>query len=92
MNATSTQSADKQCLSPQEWRLRVDLAAAFRLAVHFDWHESVGNHFSAALTDDGRSFLLNPRWKHFSKIRASDSGGIPGPWSRTVSTIRSPRG
>ena len=72
MNATSTQSADKQCLSPQEWRLRVDLAAAFRLAVHFDWHESVGNHFSAALTDDGRSFLLNPRWKHFSKIRASD--------------------
>ncbi len=52
--------------------VRVDLAAAFRLAVHFDWHESVGNHFSAAISDDGRRFLLNPRWRHFSTIRASD--------------------
>ena len=52
--------------------LRVDLAAAFRLAVEFDWHESVGNHFSAAVSADGRRFLMNPRWKHFSAIRASD--------------------
>jgi len=33
----------------EEWALRVDLAAAFRLAVYFDWHESVANHFSVAL-------------------------------------------
>src|SRR3984885_13081508 len=55
-----------------ERALRVDLAAAFRLAVEFDWHESVGNHFSAALSQDGKCFLMNPRWKHFSQIRASD--------------------
>jgi ribulose-5-phosphate 4-epimerase/fuculose-1-phosphate aldolase len=42
--------------------LRVDMAAAFRLAVQFDWHESVGNHFSAAVSSDGKRFLLNPRW------------------------------
>jgi ribulose-5-phosphate 4-epimerase/fuculose-1-phosphate aldolase len=52
--------------------LRVDLAAAFRLAVEFNWHESVGNHFSAAVSADGRRFLMNPRWRHFSAIRASD--------------------
>ena len=52
--------------------LRVDLAAAFRLAVMFNWHESVGNHFSAALSDDGHHFLLNPKWQHFNSIRASD--------------------
>ena len=52
--------------------LRVDLAAAFRLAVEFNWHESVGNHFSAAVSADGKRFLMNPRWKHFSVIRASD--------------------
>jgi len=57
---------------PSEADLRVDLAAAFRLAVEFDWHESVGNHFSAALSDDGKRFLMNPRWRHFSQIRASD--------------------
>jgi len=55
-----------------EWTLRVNLAAAFRLAVEFDWHEAVGNHFSACVSADGRKFLLNPRWKHFSTIRASD--------------------
>jgi ribulose-5-phosphate 4-epimerase/fuculose-1-phosphate aldolase len=55
-----------------ELQLRVDLAAAFRLVADFGWHESVGNHFSAAVSSDGRHFLLNPRWRHFSLIRASD--------------------
>ena len=72
MSAAELRPTRRDGVSPEEWALRVDLAAAFRLAVRFDWHESVGNHFSAALSEDGRSFLLNPRWKHFSKIRASD--------------------
>jgi ribulose-5-phosphate 4-epimerase/fuculose-1-phosphate aldolase len=55
-----------------EWQLRVDLAAAFRLAVAFDWHEGVGNHFSLAVSPDGKNFLMNRRWRHFSRIRASD--------------------
>jgi ribulose-5-phosphate 4-epimerase/fuculose-1-phosphate aldolase len=52
--------------------LRVDLAAAFRLTAQFEWHESVGNHFSAAISSDGRRFLMNPRWRHFGEMRASD--------------------
>jgi len=52
--------------------LRTDLAAAFRLAARFGWHESVGNHFSAAVSDDGQCFLMNPKWRHFATIRASD--------------------
>jgi ribulose-5-phosphate 4-epimerase/fuculose-1-phosphate aldolase len=52
--------------------LRVDLAAAFRLCARFGWHESVGNHFSAALSVDGRRFLMNRKWRHFASIRASD--------------------
>ncbi len=55
-----------------ERQLRVDLAAAFRLAARADWHEAVANHFSAAVSADGRRFLVNPRWRHFSNIRASD--------------------
>lgn len=58
--------------SSTETALRIDLAAAFRLAARFDWHESVGNHFSVALSDDGRRFLMNPKWRHFASIRASD--------------------
>jgi ribulose-5-phosphate 4-epimerase/fuculose-1-phosphate aldolase len=54
------------------WQLRVDLAAAFRLAAQMNWHESVANHFSLAVSPDGKKFLMNPKWKHFSLIRASD--------------------
>lgn len=58
--------------SDTEWNLRVDLTAAFRLAVKFNWHEAVANHFSAAVSADGKTFLLNPKWQHFSTICASD--------------------
>jgi len=56
----------------EEWQLRVELAAAFRLAVRNDWHEAVANHLSLAVSPDGKKFLMNPRWRHFSRIRASD--------------------
>jgi ribulose-5-phosphate 4-epimerase/fuculose-1-phosphate aldolase len=55
-----------------ESQARVDLAAAFRLAEHFNWHEAVANHFSLAVSTDGRRFLMNPRWRHFSRIKASE--------------------
>lgn len=57
---------------PSETQLREDLAAAFRLAAQFGWHESVGNHFSAAVSEDGKQFLLNRRWQHFASIRPDD--------------------
>ena len=61
-----------QAYEADEWQLRVDLAAAFRLSAHYDWHEAVANHLSLAVSADGTKFLMNPRWKHFSRIRASD--------------------
>ncbi|MGH6873773.1 MAG: class II aldolase/adducin family protein, partial [Aestuariivirgaceae bacterium] len=57
---------------PEDWQQRVDLAAAFRLAARMGWHEAVANHFSLAVSPDGKSFLMNPKWMHFSRIRASD--------------------
>ena len=52
--------------------LRQDLADAFRICHQLGWSESVGNHFSAAVSDDGARFLLNPRWQHFATIRPDD--------------------
>ena len=37
-----------------------------------EWHEAVANHFSLAVSNDGKKFLMNPRWRHFSKITASE--------------------
>ncbi len=51
---------------------RADLAATFRWAERYGWHEAVANHFSLAANDDGTQFLMNPNGRHFSRIRASD--------------------
>lgn len=55
-----------------ETRTRIDLAAAFRWAARLGMHESIANHFSATVSEDGNRFLLNPVGAHFSRIRASD--------------------
>lgn len=51
---------------------RIDLAAAFRWTARLGMHESVANHFSLAVSDDGSKFLMNPNGRHFSRVRASD--------------------
>jgi ribulose-5-phosphate 4-epimerase/fuculose-1-phosphate aldolase len=75
---TSSVDATKQSRATQhsttdsanEEQLRIDLAAAFRMAVHEDLHESISNHFSAMLPD-GKHFLINPYGLHFDEITAS---------------------
>jgi ribulose-5-phosphate 4-epimerase/fuculose-1-phosphate aldolase len=59
-------------LDSTERQARIDLAAAFRWTARLGWHEAVANHFSVAVSDDGRRFLMNPRWRHFARLRASD--------------------
>jgi ribulose-5-phosphate 4-epimerase/fuculose-1-phosphate aldolase len=69
---TNVTSIPRRSVDIDTKQLRVDLAAAFRLAAKNGWHEAVANHFSLAVSDDGKSFLMNPRWRHFSQIRASE--------------------
>ena len=54
-----------------ERAMRVDLAAAFRLAVRLELHEGVCNHFSVMLPD-GKRFLLNRYGLHWSEVTASN--------------------
>ncbi len=60
LNATGTDRA-----------ARIDLAAAFRLAVRLDLHEGVCNHFSLMLPD-GKRFFLNRYGLHWSEVTASN--------------------
>ncbi|MFW2589451.1 class II aldolase/adducin family protein [Sagittula sp. SSi028] len=55
-----------------ETTLRRDLSDAFRICHMLGWSESVGNHFSAAVSADGHQFLLNPKWQHFATIAPQD--------------------
>ncbi len=50
---------------------RIDLAAAFRLAVRMDLHEGVCNHFSFMLPQR-QGFLLNRYGLHWSEVTASN--------------------
>ena len=57
--------------------MRIDLAAAFRLAVRMDLHEGVCNHFSVMLPD-GKRFLLNRYGLHWSEVTASNLLALDG--------------
>jgi len=61
----------KELGSTVEGAMRVDLAAAFRLAVRLDLHEGVCNHFSVMLPG-GKGFLLNRYGLHWSEVTASN--------------------
>jgi ribulose-5-phosphate 4-epimerase/fuculose-1-phosphate aldolase len=64
-------SVGELAASALEQAARVDLAAAFRLAVRLDLHEGVCNHFSVMLAD-GQTFLLNRYGLHWSEVSASN--------------------
>ncbi len=51
---------------------RVDLAAAFRLAVTHGFHEGICNHFSLVVPGTTDRFLLNSYGNHFSQVTASN--------------------
>jgi ribulose-5-phosphate 4-epimerase/fuculose-1-phosphate aldolase len=51
---------------------RINLAAAFRWFARLDMHESVANHLSLAISQDGCKFLINPRGRHFARVCAGD--------------------
>lgn len=68
----SMATVDEGALRVDNKQMRVDLAASFRLVEMLDLHEAVANHFSLALPGDGSRFLINPKWRHFGRLRASD--------------------
>jgi ribulose-5-phosphate 4-epimerase/fuculose-1-phosphate aldolase len=69
MNQTSP---IKERVSEEEWRIRVDLAAAYRLVAHFGWDDLVFTHISARIPGPEHHFLINPFGLMFDEICASN--------------------
>ncbi len=61
----------KNKVSENEWKLRVDLAACYRLAQHFGWDDTIYTHISARLTDKNE-YLVNAYGLAFDEISASN--------------------
>src|SRR5271170_4966139 len=73
----TTSSADlktkqgKDRYSAEEWQIRVDLAAAYRLVAHFGWDDLIFTHISARVPGGQHHFLINPFGLLFDEITAS---------------------
>jgi len=65
----------KESVHPDEWRLRCDLAACYRLVALYGWSDLVFTHISAKLPDSvtggEHQFLINPYGLMFDEITAS---------------------
>ena len=71
--ATTTEFTEKvkQQVSAEEWQLRVDLAAAYRLVAAYGWDDLIFTHISARVPGADHHFLINPYGFMFEEITAS---------------------
>src|SRR5712691_5196327 len=58
-------------VSPEEWAVRVDLAACYRLVARFGWEDLVFTHITARVPGTPDQFLINPYGVFFDEITAS---------------------
>ena len=71
MNAYS-KSEIQQMVSAEEWQLRVDLAACYRLVALYGWSDLVFTHLTARVAGPEHHFLINPYGLMFDEITASN--------------------
>lgn len=70
MNAKQSPDVRAQ-VSAEEWQVRVDLAACYRLVALYGWDDIVFTHISARVPGPGHHFLINPYGLMFEEITAS---------------------
>jgi ribulose-5-phosphate 4-epimerase/fuculose-1-phosphate aldolase len=70
LKSTTTQSATKPQMSAEERKLRVQLAAAYRIADHLGWSELIYTHISVRIPGTPH-FLINPYGLRFDELVAS---------------------
>ena len=58
-------------VSAEEWKIRVDLAAAYRLIAYYGWDDLIFTHLSARIPGPEHHFLLNPYNLMFEEVTAS---------------------
>ena len=61
----------KEVVSAEEWQLRVDLAAGYRLVAAYGMSDLVFTHISVRIPGPEHHFLINPYGMMFDEITAS---------------------
>lgn len=71
MSANLQRVAPRTGRSSEEQRLRVELAAAYRIFDHLGWTSLIYNHITARVPGPERHFLINPFGLMYGEITAS---------------------
>ena len=73
MNARAQESLTdvRRSVSAEEWQVRVDLAACYRMIAHYRWDDLVFTHISARVPGPEHHFLINPYGFMFDEVTAS---------------------
>lgn len=58
-------------ISDEEWTMRVELAACYRLFVRYGWTDMIFTHLSARVPGEENLYLINPYGLLFDEITAS---------------------
>src|ERR1700676_1920315 len=73
MDTLETQLAARpRHIGAEEWALRVDLAACYRLLAHFGWDDLILTHNSARVPGTTDQMLINPPGLMFNEIPPSN--------------------
>jgi ribulose-5-phosphate 4-epimerase/fuculose-1-phosphate aldolase len=68
----AAQPSLRERVSPEEWAVRVKLAAAYRIAAQLRWTDHIYTHFSARVPGPDEHFLINAFGLLFDEIQASN--------------------
>ena len=68
----ATQISPQFECSEEEWKVRQDLAACYRIFDHLGWGESIYNHISVAVPGEDNTFLINPFGLLYDEVTASN--------------------
>jgi len=71
MSAAEEIKSVKDQVSAEEWQLRVDLAATYRLVAMYGWDDMIFTHISVRVPGPEHHFLINPYGMLFEEITAS---------------------
>jgi ribulose-5-phosphate 4-epimerase/fuculose-1-phosphate aldolase len=69
--AVKSSPSVREQVSREEWDVRVDLAALYRLVAHYNWTDLIFTHISARVPGSEDHFLINPYGMMFHEITAS---------------------
>jgi ribulose-5-phosphate 4-epimerase/fuculose-1-phosphate aldolase len=59
-------------MTPEERKLRVELAACYRIFDYMGWDELIYNHITVKVPGSEDHFLINPYGLHYSEVTASN--------------------